>query len=153
MKSWLWRLASLLKAKNKFNCGITGLRKAKKILITLTRVSTTDQNNEAVKKIILDNGRTLLETLPMVSAYRTAHASNSYRCFRLETCGSEVIKQFVQLLSVLFNRTMKCAYRVEKMLKCRFITVFNLFAFNFRKIMVLRGIEAKRPSFLSIWLL
>ena len=46
LKGWLRRLASLLWAENKFNCSITGLRKAE-----------TDENIEAVKKMILFNRR------------------------------------------------------------------------------------------------
>ena len=51
LKSWLWRLASLLLAELKLNSGITGLRKAEKMSMA------TDENIEAVKKMILDNGR------------------------------------------------------------------------------------------------
>ena len=36
--------------------------------------STTDENIEAVKKMILDNRRIVLERLLMMLAYRSAHA-------------------------------------------------------------------------------
>ena len=57
-----WWVASLLWAKLKFNCGITGLRKAEKMSITMLvlhrpSTSTTDENIEAVKKMISDNRR------------------------------------------------------------------------------------------------
>ena len=35
LKCWLWRLASLLQADHKFNGGITGLRKAEKMAMTM----------------------------------------------------------------------------------------------------------------------
>ena len=40
-----------------FNCGITGLWKAEKMAITCPSTSTTDENIEAGKKMILDNRR------------------------------------------------------------------------------------------------
>ena len=40
-----------------FNCGITGSRKAEKMAITCPSTSTTDENIEAGKKMILDNRR------------------------------------------------------------------------------------------------
>ena len=55
LKCWLWRLASLLWAEHKFNCGITGLRKDEKI--SSPSSSTTDEDIGAVKKMILDNRR------------------------------------------------------------------------------------------------
>ena len=42
--------ACLLWAGHKYNCGITGIRKAEKM-------STADENIEAVKKMIFDNRR------------------------------------------------------------------------------------------------
>ena len=51
LKCWLWRLASLLWAEHKFNCGITGLRKAVKMSVA----STTDKSIEALKKMFSDN--------------------------------------------------------------------------------------------------
>ena len=44
----------VLRAEDKFNCGITGLRKAEKMSMS---TSTTDENIEAIKKMILDNRR------------------------------------------------------------------------------------------------
>ena len=62
LKCGLWCLASLLRAEHKFNCGITGLKKAEKMSITMLAcgrpcTSTADENNEAVKKMILNNRR------------------------------------------------------------------------------------------------
>ena len=37
LKCWLWRLVSLLWAEHKFNCSVTGLRKAEKMSMTMLR--------------------------------------------------------------------------------------------------------------------
>ena len=50
-------MTSLLCAEHKFNCGITGLRKSEKRSPGRPSASTTDENFETVKKIILDNRR------------------------------------------------------------------------------------------------
>ena len=60
LKCLLWRLVSLLSAEHKFNCGKTGLGKAKKISMmmhALVARAKTAENIEAVKKMILDNCR------------------------------------------------------------------------------------------------
>ena len=62
LKCWLWRLMSLLWAEYKFSCGITSLRKAEQIIMTMLILVAhvtliTDENTEAVKKMILDNRR------------------------------------------------------------------------------------------------
>ena len=54
---WLWRLASLLWAEHKFNCG---LKENQEDVIDDARpgrlsTSTADENIEAVKKMVLDN--------------------------------------------------------------------------------------------------
>ena len=54
LKCLVWHLASLLWTEHKFNCGITGLRKAEK-MSTIMVVTTTDENIEVVTKIILDS--------------------------------------------------------------------------------------------------
>ena len=59
LKCWLC-LASLL-WEHKFNCGITGLRKAEGQPST----STTDDNIETVKKMIADNDRITIRYLLM----------------------------------------------------------------------------------------
>ena len=51
--------------------------------------STTDGNIEAVKKMILDNCRSLFERLLLMLAYRSAHAKQFLRIFGHETCRSE----------------------------------------------------------------
>ena len=56
---------SLLLAERKFNCGVTVLRKTEKMLMTMfvtgyPKTSTTHENIEAVKKMILDNTRLII---------------------------------------------------------------------------------------------
>ena len=58
-KCLIWRLASL----HKFNCG---LRKAKKIsmmMLVVVSTATTDENIEAVKKMILNSRRITIREL------------------------------------------------------------------------------------------
>ena len=45
--------------------------------------STTNENTEAVKKIVMENRRFLLEKLLRMSAYRLAHAMQFFRIFWL----------------------------------------------------------------------
>ena len=54
LKYWLWHLASLLWAEHMFNCAITVNNDANP---GRPSTPTTDENIEAVKKIILDNHR------------------------------------------------------------------------------------------------
>ena len=59
-KCWLWRLANLLWAEHKSNCGITCLRRENVNDYACPgrpSTSTTDENIEAVKKMILYNRR------------------------------------------------------------------------------------------------
>ena len=68
LEVWLWRLASLLRTEHKFNCSITGLRKAREDVNDDARsdrssTSTTDENIEAVKKMILDNHRIFIREI------------------------------------------------------------------------------------------
>ena len=52
--------------------------------------STTDENIEAIKKMILDNRRnTIREVADDVGKIVRLMTSNFYGCFRHETCGSE----------------------------------------------------------------
>ena len=52
--------------------------------------STTDENIEAMKKMILNNRQSLLETLLMLMlAYCSAHAKQFHECFRHETYDCE----------------------------------------------------------------
>ena len=60
LKCSLRRLANLLLVEHKFICGITDLKKGREDVSDDARpgspsTSTTDENIEAVKKIILDN--------------------------------------------------------------------------------------------------
>ena len=70
LKCWPWRLTSLLRAEHKFNWGITGLKKAEKMVMTMLPMlsrpsrSTVDENIEAVKKIILGNSRIIIREVP-----------------------------------------------------------------------------------------
>ena len=82
MKCWLCHLASLLWAEDKFNCGITDLRKAEKMSMTMFALA----NIVTVKKMILNNRRiTIREVADNVQFI----LNNFYRCFRHETYGRE----------------------------------------------------------------
>ena len=78
LKCWLWRLASLLGAEHKFNCGITGLRREDvngDARPGRPSTSTTAKNIEAV---IVESQ---LERLLMMLAYRSAYAKQYLRMF------------------------------------------------------------------------
>ena len=53
LKHWLWCLACLLWAGPKFNCSITGLRKAKKVAMTM--LVLVARARQQPMKIIFDN--------------------------------------------------------------------------------------------------
>ena len=61
LKCWLWRLASLLRAEHKFNCDITGLRKAEMWMTLLALVAGACQQSMKTLKLcrkwfwIIDN--------------------------------------------------------------------------------------------------
>ena len=87
LKYWLWRSASLLWAEHKFNCGITGLRKAENMsmtmLVLIARVrqqpmKTLKQWRKCVWLIV----ESLLERLLMMLAYRSAHAKQLLLMFK-----------------------------------------------------------------------
>ena len=83
LKLWLWRFASLLWAEHKFNCGITGLRKAKKMSITiLVLVVFTSSTDDTIRAVADNFACTLLRRCGQRST-TTQMCAKGRNCWRI----------------------------------------------------------------------